>query len=201
MDGNVWEDWNAMCKSQKIHLVRLSSSLCLGVIGADEFRVCLSPALVCKTFSRKKFKLALGCDVAYCIPTRNQCSIGLPAGFCMPLLDASNMTDEVRELVEDQSLKGALTTREWELFIPQALLKVEFEQRGLGPNTILKRSLKRRMKVTRLKKWTTSCPSTFNHCCLNGMIPSLSLTQQSSRVMSLKSYKTRGALQSSAGAG
>jgi len=91
---------------------------------------------MCKTFSCKKFKLALGCNVAYCIPTRNQCSIGLPAGFCMPLLDASNMTDEVRELVEDQSLKGALTTREWELFIPQALMKVEFEQRGLGPNAI-----------------------------------------------------------------
>ena len=42
---NVWEDRNAFGKFHQIHLVRLHSALCLGVIGTDELRVCRNTAV------------------------------------------------------------------------------------------------------------------------------------------------------------
>ena len=42
---NVWEDRNAFGKFHQIHLVHLHSTLCLGVIGSDELRVCRNTAV------------------------------------------------------------------------------------------------------------------------------------------------------------
>ena len=128
----MWEDRNAMGKSAKIHLVRLHGALCLGVIGADERRVCRMTAVSCKIGGHRKTKLVLACAEAYCIPAKRQCSTGHPAAFKFPLLDESKMTPEVRKFVEEHGPKTARTTREWETYVPQALMEFDLQERGLG---------------------------------------------------------------------
>jgi hypothetical protein len=113
---NVWEDQNAFGKSHQIHLVRLRSALCLGVIGADELRVCRNTAVSCKIRGHKKKNFVLGCTAAYCIRAKNQRLTGYPAAFKFPLLDESKMTPKVRKFVEKHGPDTSLTTREWESY-------------------------------------------------------------------------------------
>jgi hypothetical protein len=80
-------------------------------------------AVSCKIGGHRKTKLVLGCAAAYCIPAKKQRSTGHPAAFKFPLLDASKMTLEVCKFVEDHRPEAALTTREWEAYIPQALME------------------------------------------------------------------------------
>ena len=80
----MWEDWNTLGKSNKIHLVHLNSALCLGVIGTDKRRVCQMTAASCRISGHQKNKLILGCDAAYCIPTKKQRSTGHPVAFKTP---------------------------------------------------------------------------------------------------------------------
>ena len=129
---NVWEDRNAFGKFHQIHLVRLHGSLCLGVIGTDEFRVCRNLAVSCKIRGHKKNKFVLGCAVAYCIPAKRQRSTGHPAAFKFPLLDESKMTPEVRSFVEKHESDTSLTTRDWEAYMPQALRDFDLQERGVG---------------------------------------------------------------------
>ena len=83
---NVREDRNTFGKSHQIHLARLRSALCLGVIGTDELRVCRNTAVSCKIRRHKKSKFVLGCAAAYCIPAKKQRSAGYPAAFKFPFL-------------------------------------------------------------------------------------------------------------------
>ena len=121
-----------MGKLTRIHLVCLHSTLCCGVIGTDKHRVCRMTAVSCKTGGHRKTKLVLGCAAAYCIPAKKQRSTGHPAAFKFPLLDKSKITLEVCKFVEDHGPEAALTTREWEAYVPQALMEFDLQERGLG---------------------------------------------------------------------
>jgi len=98
----------------------------------DKRRVCWSTAAACTIRGHQKNKLVLGCKAAYCISIRKQRSMCHPAAFKFPLLDKSKMTLEVRKFVEKHGPKTALTTCEWELYVPQALMEFELQERGLG---------------------------------------------------------------------
>jgi hypothetical protein len=104
----------------------------LGVIGTDELRVCRNTAGSCKIRGHKKNKFVLGCAAAYCIPAKNQRSTGFPAAFKFPCLDESKMTIEVRKFVEKHGSDTSLTTREWESYVPQALMEFGIQERGVG---------------------------------------------------------------------
>ena len=128
----MWEDRNAFGKFHQIHLVCLHSSLCLGVIGTDELRVCRNTAVSCKIRRHKKSKFVLGCAAAYCIPAKKQRLTGDPAAFKFPLLDESKMTPEAHNFVEKHGSDTSLTTREWESYVPQALRDFDIQEQGVG---------------------------------------------------------------------
>jgi hypothetical protein len=86
----------------------------------------------CKIRGHKKKIFVLGCTAAYCIPAKKQRSAGYPAAFKFPLLDKSKMTPEVRKFVEKHGPDTSMTTREWESYMPQALMEFDLQERGLG---------------------------------------------------------------------
>ena len=110
----------------------MRSALCLGVIGIDELRVCWNTAASCKICGHQKNRFVLGCAAAYCIPAKNQHSMGYPATFKFPLLDESEMTPEVRMFMVKHGPKTSLTTQEWESYMPQALRDFDLQERGVG---------------------------------------------------------------------
>jgi hypothetical protein len=50
------------------------------------------------------------------------------------------MTLEVRKFVEEHRPKTARTTREWEAYVPQALMEFDLQERGLGGGILEEKS-------------------------------------------------------------
>ena len=87
-------------------------------------------AASCKIGRHQNNKLVLGCNAAYCIPSKKQRLTGHFVKFKFPLLDESKMMPEVRKFVEEHGPKTARTTREWETYVPQALMEFDLQERG-----------------------------------------------------------------------
>jgi hypothetical protein len=109
---NVWEDRNTFGKSHQIHLARLRSALCLGVIASLSWDAQPPTASPPRTSARRATRLR----------SSSRCW----------LLDESKMTPEVRKFVEKHGSDTSLTTREWESYVPQALREFDIQERGVG---------------------------------------------------------------------
>ena len=88
----------------------------------DKHRVCQTTTASCRIGGHQKSKLALGCNAADCVPAKKQRLMAHPAAFKFPLLGKSKMTPKVCKFVEEHGPKTAITTREWESYIPQVRL-------------------------------------------------------------------------------